>query len=109
MSSLFAEYIKERENFEIIEDEKGFATYRITNQECFIGDMFILKEFRGGKSFIDLISQITDIAKTHGCKILTATVRTWDQGKEHSLSSTFKLGFKILKAEQGIVLVGKEI
>ena len=44
--SLYAEYIKGRENKEIIEDSLGFATYQITGNECYIVDIYVRPEAR---------------------------------------------------------------
>lgn len=107
--TLYAKYIKERAGRDILENESGFIIYRCHGEECFLVEMFIDTEKRGSRLFADLIRNLSDIAKVAGCKIITATVYVADSGKEHTLSSVFKLGFKILKAEQGVILVGKEV
>ena len=44
MESNYAQYIKEREGKEIVEDHKGFATFVITDKECYIVDIFVKKK-----------------------------------------------------------------
>lgn len=107
--TLYAKYIKERAGRDILENESGFIIYRCHGEECFLVDMCVDHSKRGSRLFGQMMSQLVDIAKAAGCKIITATVYVADSGKEHTLSSVFKLGFKILKAEQGVILVGKEV
>lgn len=95
MKSLYAQYILEREGFEIIEDEHGFATYRIKGEECYLRDVFIKPEFRQtgvGRSYVEKIS---DIAKVAGCKLLTTTACPFSEGVTESVTAILKVGFKI--------------
>ena len=107
--TLYAKYIKERMGRDIIEVDGGFITYRCANGECFMADMYVEQSKRGGLLFKKLIEQLSDIAKEAGCSIITATIHIADPGCSHNLASALKIGFKVLKAEHGVVLVGKEV
>jgi type IV secretory pathway component VirB8 len=59
--SLYAEYIKERENFETIEFEDSFLTYEIdsTGTVCHICDLYIRPDKRkNGKEYLKLARQV---------------------------------------------------
>lgn len=107
--TLYAKYIKERCGREVFENEHGFITYQIKGEECFLADMCIEPSKRGSRIFKDMIDHLTRIAKGSGCKVVTATIYMADAGKEHSISSALKVGFKILRAENGVILLGKEV
>ena len=68
-------YIQEREGKEIVESEKGFATYIIyPNGECYIQDIFVAPEFRSSKISLEMEEQIKNIAKENGCTKLIGSV-----------------------------------
>lgn len=72
--SFWADYIKERENVEVLETNEGFATYQIKGLECYIRDIYIAPGHRGSKLVYKLADQIVKIAKEKGCKYLTGSV-----------------------------------
>lgn len=107
--SLITEYLFERQGIQVLEKPDGFIFYRIAGAECKITDMSIRDRSKGTRLFRDLINDLCDLAREKGCSVITANVHAWDKGKEHSLSSAFKLDFKILSAESGVITIGKEI
>lgn len=109
MKSLYAQYIEEREGFSIVEDEKGFATYIINEDECYIRDIFVRPEFRKENIASKYADQITEIAKKAGCKNLTGTVIPMANGATTSLKVLLGYGFKLLQATQERIIFIKEI
>ena len=107
--TLYAKYIKERCGRHALENDHGFLTYQFNGEECFLADMYIDPSKRGTRLFKEMIDQLVVLAKDHGSKIVTATIYMADQGKEHTLASSLKVGFKILRAENGVILLGKEV
>lgn len=109
MSSLYAKYLKEREGFSIIEDEKGFATYLITGEECYVRDAYVLPQFRDEHVASGYTDQIAKIAKDQGCKFLTGTVYTKANGASKSLMAIMKYGFSIHASDQQKIILIKEL
>lgn len=108
--SLYAEYIKERENFEIIEDERGFATFKtFENGECYIRDIFVRKEYRKSNIASMYADQITEIAKRRGCTYLTGTVSPKANGSTISMAVLLGYGFKLLDSQNDKIVFIKEI
>ena len=109
MESNYAQYIKEREDKHILEDHKGFATYFISDLECYIVDVFVKKEYRKQNVGRDYIDQIEKIAKEHGCKYLTTTVCPNANGSTDSLKATLSVGFNLDSSTNNLIFFRKEI
>lgn len=109
MKSHYAQYIAEREGYEIIEDEKGFATYKIFGEECYIRDIFVEKKFRTEHVASEYADKIAAIAKEKGCKVLTGTVAPKANNSTAGVAVLLAYGFKLHDSNhQGLVFV-KEI
>lgn len=108
---LYAKYVKEREGFDFLENEKGFYEYKITGDDCYIRSIFIAPEFRSTGAAKDLAFEVISIAKKAGCKTLTGTVIP-SLNKEHasiSLSMQLKFGFKLESSHEDLIILKMEI
>ena len=65
--SHFANYIKERQNKEIIEDESGFATYYFIMPDCYIEDIYVIPEKRKAGIAAKYADKIAKIAQEKNC------------------------------------------
>lgn len=75
--TLYAQYIKEREQKDIIETDKGFATYKVyPNGECYLQDIYVIPEARRSRVAYDLADQVVEIAKEKKCHTLVGSVCT---------------------------------
>lgn len=73
--SLYAEYVRERTDDQIIENDKGFATYRfVDNNTVFILDIYIRPDFRKYGEASNIADNIVEIAKKRGCTTLLGGV-----------------------------------
>lgn len=106
---MWAEYIKEREGFEVLETDHGVATYRILGEECYIKDIFVLKEHRHSGVASKIGDHITEIAIANGCKKLSGTVVPSLNGSSGSLLGLLKYGFKLHSSTQDLIVLVKEI
>jgi predicted GNAT family acetyltransferase len=111
MPSHQANYVKEREGFETIENEGGYFEYKITGEECYVRTMYIAPEFRGKGYAKDLAAKVTEIAKASGCKyLLGSVVPTLNQlMATESLAMQIKYGFFIKSAHEDFIVTCKEI
>ncbi len=109
MKSLYGQYIKEREGFEILEDENGFATYKISGKECYIRDIFVKPEFRKMNLASKYADEIAEIAKKLGCTHLSGTVAPMANGSTQSIQVLLGYGFKLLSSDNQKIVFIKEI
>lgn len=107
--SLYADYIKERENGGIIETSWGFATYFITGPECYIRDIYVDKtqRLKGGAS--RLADDITKIALEKGCTYLLGSVSPKANRSTDSVKVLLAYGFKLAQATPELIYFKKDI
>ncbi len=102
-------YLKEREDFDCLLTDEGFASYKITGEECYIRDIWVEPDFRKTGAASAMADIITAIAKKSGCKFLSGSVLVT---ANHSTESTMVLlayGFKIHSVVQYGIFFRKEI
>jgi len=102
-------YISEREGFNIVESDKGFATYKINGEECYIRDIYIRPEFRDKDIAKQMLDEVCRIAKEQGCNHITGSVDTNDKNATSNLKAAFVYGYRILRNNYTMILLIKEI
>jgi hypothetical protein len=108
--SLYSEYVKERENFDTVESESGFATYQIyDNGECYIKDIFVTKEARNTKLSYEMEEQINNIAKLKNCHTLIGSVCLDGFNSSKSLQILLNDKWLIYKIVGNMIFVKKEV
>lgn len=105
----FAKYIKEREDFESIVVEGGFACYRINGDECYIRDIWTDPDLREAGLASALADQIAHQAKKFGCRYLTGSVNPSVGDPTASTKVLLSYGFKVFSAVQGGIFFRKEL
>jgi GNAT superfamily N-acetyltransferase len=100
--NLHEQYIKERENLDIIKTGKGFITYRIEFPNCFISDYFVSKEFRQSGHGYFLADQVFDICKQAGIKDVFCQTDDNANGIELSKYTVENFGFESIMKEGSI-------
>jgi GNAT superfamily N-acetyltransferase len=107
--TLYAKYIKEREDLEVLENESGFITYKISGKECFIANMYVeADQQRKGRGHI-LIMVLEKLAKNHGCEFLSANIHLKDHGASKTLIAALLVGFEVKAADLGVLVIIKDI
>ncbi len=108
--SLFGIYVQETMGFDIIENEKGFITYKfLENDDCYVDHLFIHPGFRQSGEGTALGLQITTLAKDAGCKRLVANVNTKFKYPTQAIKAFLAFGFKIDFAIKDFICISKEI
>lgn len=107
--SLYADYIKEREGFETLETELGFATYKFGKEECYVRDVYIQPQYRQANIASKLVDTISDIAKKHGYKYISTSVVPSMKGSTDSTKAILKYGFQLLRSEDNMLWFLKEL
>lgn len=103
--TLYAKYIKEREGFDILEGEYSFCTYKIRNEECFIGHMYVDPEHRQKSLSRLMVEQLIIIAKENNCNALVGTIDLRDRGASNTMLAALKDGFKIYEANNNVIVI----
>jgi hypothetical protein len=108
--NLYAQYIKERENTEIIVLDHGFATYRkLNNVSYYLVDMFVEKAYRKCNVAWDLNNMICDIAKKDGASVIFTSVCTDAAGVSISLAVVLAGGFEFSSRDGNMLYFKKNL
>lgn len=108
-ASLYARYKQEREGMETIESDKGFITYKIQGNECFIDTLYIVPEARMSGFGSQMADQVTEAAKAANCTFLSATVSPYAPNATEALMAIISYGFKVFKTDATLIYLVKEI
>lgn len=108
---MYGRYIKEHRGDYIIENEKGFATYRIINNgtTVYIIDIYILPDFRHDGSASAIADQVVEAAKLQGCTELLGTVVPSAHNSNDSLKVLLAYGMTLQSSANDIIVFRKEI
>ena len=104
-----AAYLKERENFDSIIRDEGFADYRINGDECYIRSIFVFPDYRKKGIASEMADDISRIAIAKGCKRLIGSVDTTANGAHESLLVLLAYGFKTHSAVHGGIFFRKDL
>lgn len=107
MSSLYGQYILEREGKLIVEDADGFASFAIFNEDCYLENIYVVPEKRRSGHASILADRVSEIAKNKGCKRLIGSVRPSANGSTESMKALLAYGFKLLSASQDAIFFEK--
>lgn len=107
--SLYAEYLKEREGFDILEMPEGYATYKITGNECYLRDLYVRSTVRNKGTATSMADTICSIAKEFGCKWLIGSVSPAASHSTESVKHLLNYNMKLLKSEKDMIYFIKEL
>lgn len=107
--SHYGDYVNETRGFEIVENDKGFATYAINGSECYIENIYVRPEFRKSgeaRMFADHIKKKAIAAK---CKFLTGSINLQIKDPETTMKTQLAYGFKIVVAQNNVIFLRMEL
>jgi hypothetical protein len=95
----YAAYLKERENMELYENEKGFVTYAFYPEleACYLAEIYVMKQFRGSRAAFNLYKIVCGVAKLNGYSKMIGSVDCTTEGWEYSEKMMKKLGWQFYK------------
>ena len=102
------DYWREK-GYEVIEMDEGWANYYLTDEECYLQHVYVDKEFRKKGLASLLTDKVAKIGKESGCKHLTTTVSTKEEGAEISMLAILHYGFKFYAASEYSIKFIKEL
>ena len=109
--SLYGEYIKERLNKSIIEDEHGFATYfpAFNNEYMYIEDLYVKPIYRKKAKASAYADKVAEIARKKGIRKLLGSVDLNANAATESMKVLLAYGFSLLDIKGSLIYLSKEI
>lgn len=106
--SLWASYYSEREGYQTLETDHGFAIYKIFNEIVYLRDIYVSPDYRKTGLAKDMANEVSAIAKAQGCKILRGTVDTRANNATQSIKVLLAYGMHVVPSNE-ILVFEKEI
>lgn len=109
MKSLYAQYIDEREEKKIVENEFGFATYKIYGDAVYIEDIFVVPAMRKTGMAKTIVDQICFYAKEQGAKKVFGSVDVTANGATDSIKFLLAFGSAVHSTSGNLIYFSKDI
>lgn len=106
---MWAEYLKEREDFESVQTEHGFATYKVFGTECYLRDIYVKPEHRRSGETYRLSEMVKQKAIEAGCQYLSGSVCLSAKDPSRSIKTVLANGFEVLKYDRELLWFVKKI
>lgn len=107
--SLYGDYLKEAFDMGYLEDETGFATFKIVKRECYVETVYIKPEHRSVSASGKIVDKVVEKAKELECNYLLTTINTTVKIPERSMMAILKYGFKFHSSDSDKIVFYKEI
>ncbi len=109
--SLYADYLRERTNDEIVETDYGFATYRYVEEgrAVYLVDIYVTPEARKQGLASKLADQIAETAKKCGCTSMIGTVQPSMKGSAQSLEVLISYGMRLQSSLNDAIIMRKDL
>lgn len=109
MSSLFGQYIRERQNKEIVEDERGFCTYFYLKDGVYIEDLYVKPDHRQAGVASSYADKVAELAKAKGFNKMYGSVALMANHSTSSLKVLLAYGFQLDSAHNNSIILVKDI
>lgn len=106
---MFAEYQKERDGYDTIQNEFGFIVYKFIDDYCFIKDLYVKKDMRflgKGSELADLVvreCKKKDVKKIYSNCVPSTPIST------DSLKAILGYGFRLFSSSNDCITLIKEL
>lgn len=107
--SLFREYIRELAGKDVLETEYGFCSYKITHDECYLEDVYVIPSKRKSGYGSSLANKVIDLARDRGCKWVTTSISSENCNPHPSLLAILGFGMKLKKIDKNMAYFYKGI
>lgn len=108
---MYADYLKETEGYETVENEYGFVTYNISKitKILDVGDIYIKSSERNGVAFSKVYDFIRDLGVKENCVRITCNVLTYQSNPERAMYMMLRKKFKYSHFHDGVIYFYKNI
>lgn len=95
VKSNYGLYVKELEGLEIIESNRGFATYKIKDEEkeLWVYDVFIRPDYRGCGIALRYMQELEELAMSSKCDSLMSITNKNNNNWQRSTDLLIEFGF----------------
>lgn len=109
--SMYGDYIKEHHGDEILENDKGFATYRYLDggMTVYIVDIYVRPDFRKENVASVIADEIAMLAKKKGCNEMLGSVVPFAKNATASLKILLSYGFELKISSSDLILFRKDL
>lgn len=111
--SIYAEYLREKTDDEIIETSEGFATYRYTDHNTipsvYIVDIYIIPNKRRTHAASAIADSIVELARKNGCLKLLGSVVPSNKNSTDSLRVLLAYGMTLDSSSNDFILFKKDL
>ncbi len=107
--SLFAQYLYERSNKAIVEDENGFASYYYIGSTCYIEDLYVKRGMRNKGIASSYADKIAEEAKSKQATQLMGSVNLNTMGATDSMKALLAYGFELQSAGNNMIYLVKSL
>ena len=108
--SMWAEYLKERENTEVFETSDGFVTYKYLNDGIlYVVDIYVPKSKRQLNVASRMADELAKIAKEKGFKTMLGSVCLDANGADTSIKVLHGYGMKFSHYNGNMLYFTKEL
>lgn len=107
--SLYYDYIKSREDSDVIESSDGFLIYTTTERGLFIKDAYVKPELRQKSVMSGFVHQLEGIARELCLEWIIAHVQLNDPGRKQTLMAAFKNGFELVDSNNVFLTIAKKV
>ena len=106
---MYLDYVKEREGYESVETEHGFAIYKIFGEECYLRDIYVKPGMRKSGEAKKLSQMVKEKALEAGCTFMTGSVNLDANNPTVSVKAILGDGFDVAKYPNNLLLFTKRI
>lgn len=107
--SLWARYIMERDNKNMLEEEYGFATYYFIDEIVYLEDIYVTPEMRKTYVASQLADKVADKAREAGCKRMLGSVKMIDKSRDRNIKVLMNYGMKLDSSNEHMLYFIKDI
>lgn len=106
--SLWADYFEEK-GLLVIETQRGLMSAYIVGDVCMVDNFYVVPEYRGTGSALQLTLQLIHLAKQRGCKAFCAEVYKSDPMYDYILRLHKHFGMEVVEDSEHKTITSKEI
>lgn len=104
--TLYAKYILEREDAQIIESPYAFIIYKIASGSILILNTYVDDGHRKSGRFKEVFKRLIQIAKDKSISVILGEIQMNDLRRDETLSVALHLGFKTIKPKEESIVIG---
>jgi len=112
---MYARYLKETENKEMLQTEHGFLTYGfncvpgVGFPHVYIQDLWVKPEARKTHVATEMADKVADIAKEKGCRLMFGSVNVKANNPDTSLKVLQSYGMRLYSTSNDAIWLFKEL